>query len=222
MGNDTMAFTAGDRDRLLADPKAFMDRVAISVGQDCSKPTLIGKPDQLTFADDPNVRGYRQIDIGNDIGMDYVPAYLLRKKNGTDTVWFDAYLVEYEDNKTPITVLGQAATLCFTANMNGCTFGIGSQGSPSGSLVVTHSNSRGHGSQEGNISDQRLKAGFVVGTGGGLFEPEHYRTHGKQSITFGFRKPGQKWQFCFLSYARRSGIITNYGVRDIVTNQVQG
>lgn len=217
-----MAFSSSDRDRLLADPKAFMDRIVCAVAQECSKPTLFGKPDKLTFAEDPMVRGYRQVWLGDDIGMDWVPAYMLRKKRGTDTVWFYAYLVEYGDNKTPLTVLGQAATLCFTANMNGCTFGIGSQSTATSSLVVTHSNSRGHGSQEGNVSDQRLKAGFVVGTGGRLFEPEHYRSHGKQSITFGYRKPGKKWKFCFLSYRRSRGIVTSYGVQDILTNRVTG
>ena len=217
-----MAFTAGDRDRLLADPKAFMDRVAISVGQDCSKPTLIGKPDKLTFADDPNVRGYRQIDIGNDVGMDYVPTYLLRKKNGTDTVWFDAYLVEYEDEQDAHHGAGAGRNsvlhreherLHVRHRLTGKSVGF------AGRDALEQSRPRVAGGQhfrpaaEGWLRRRDRRR---------LFEPEHSRTHGKQSITFGFRKPGQKWQFCFLSYARRSGIITNYGVRDIVTNQVQG
>lgn len=215
-----MSFTTQDRDRLLADPRAFMNGIACFVSGTCSKPTLWGQPDDLTFADYGGAVGYRLIEIGDDFGMERVPVYMLRKKRETDTVWFKAYLVEYEDNKTPITVLGQAARLCFTANMNGCTFGIGSQSGPNGSLVVTHSNSRGHGSTEGNIDDQRLKAGFLVGQGGRLFEPEHYRSNDKQSITFGFRSPGHLWEFCFLSYRLAQGRITSYGVHDIRTNQV--
>jgi hypothetical protein len=218
-----MAFTAADRDRLVLSPRAFLDRAALMVAASCSTPTLYGKPDVLTLEQDEGTTAYRQFLIGDDVGMDRVPFYILRKAKGTDTVTFSAYLVEYEDGKTPITVLGTAATMCFTANMNGCTFGIGSQANANSGLVVTHSNSRGHGSQDANTADQRFRAGNVVGPDGRLFEPEHYRTNNKQSITFGYRSPGQLWRFCFLSYQRHTGQrITTYGVQDVVTNQVQG
>jgi hypothetical protein len=122
-----------------------------------------------------------------------------------------------------MTVLGNKATMCFTANMNGCTLGIGSQATSADPVVVTHSNSRGHGSQAANTADQALKAGAVVGTGGELFQPEDYRPHGqRQSITFGARSQGAKWQFYFLSYTRKSGIIKSYGAKPVSTTKVTG
>lgn len=219
-----MPFSAADRDRLVASPRAFLDRAAVMVAASCAKPTLSGKPDLLTLEQDEGTKAYRQIQIGSDYGMDRVPYYILRKATSADTVTFSAYLVEYQDGKTPITVLGTAATMCFTANMNGCTFGIGSQANANAGLVVTHSNSRGFASQEENAADQRFRASHVVGPDGRLFEPEHYRSNNKQSITFGYRSPGQLWRFCFLSYQRHigEGRITTYGVQDVVTNQVQG
>jgi hypothetical protein len=218
-----MSFNAAERDRLLADPVAFMDSIACMVSQSCSKPDRFGQPDRLTFVSQPG-QAYKVVGVGrDDLGLQRVPYYMLKKAGPRDAIWFNAYLIEYEDGKTPLTVLGDKATMCFTANMNGCTLGIGSQATPADALVVTHSNSRGHGSQAANTADQALKAGAAVGAGGELFQPENYRPHGqRQSITFGARSRGAKWQFYFLSYARKAGIIKTYGAKPVTTTTVTG
>jgi hypothetical protein len=202
-----MAFTASDCEALLKDPRSFLDGIYFTVAGDCFQPSKSQEPDQLTFGepDRPQI-AYRLTDVGSggDSGMIRIPVYKLRKATNTDgkAVIFDAYLVEYEAGKTPQTVLWNKATLCFTANMNGCTFGIGSQIGPADPVLVTHSNSQGMGSDAARAQDQRSNANAVIGDGGVLLEPEHYRTYEKQALTFGFRSTGQKWKFCYLSYRR--------------------
>jgi hypothetical protein len=68
-----------------------------------------------------------------------VPNYLLRKAGPRDSIYFDAYIIEYKPANTPLSILGTEATLAFTANMNGCTFGIGAQSTAANGVVVTHS-----------------------------------------------------------------------------------
>jgi len=215
-------FTVADRDRLLADPIAFLDNAAISVAGSVYKPDHFGKPDRLTLVPDEHTPAYKLIQIGSDFGMRAIPHYLLKKAGPRDAMYFDAYIIEYVATKTPISILGTEATLAFTANMNGCTLGIGSQATASDCLVVTHSNSQGHGSQAANTADQAKKATAVVGEGALLFEPTTYRTNDKMSITFGVRSRNEKWSFHYLSYRRANQRITSYGVQTIGTNQFSG
>lgn len=215
-------FDEAARDRFVADPVAFIDNAALMIAGSVSRPELRGQPDRLTLEYQPTATAYRQIDIGDDVGMQWVPFYILRKARPDDAATFRAYIIEYVDGETPMTTLGREARLAFTANMNGCTLGIGSQPTRHDALVVTHSNSRGFGSQDANTADQRARAGAVVGAGGRLFEPSAYRTHGKQSITFGVRPRGRKWAFHFLSYRRAQGRVTTYGVRPVITSRVEG
>lgn len=216
-------FTAEERDRLLDSPLEFMDGIACQVQQGCYTPTTKGKPDKLTFDLMPDfMTAYKWIPFGDDIIMRRVPYYSLRKATGNDAVWFEAYLVEFAPGLSPTTTLGSKANLCFTANMNGCTFGIGSQAKPGDSVLVTHSNSRGMGSQEANTADQRTKASAIVGVGGRLFEPEHYRIGTKQSITFGYRMPGKLWKFGSLSYKMDGNRVMTYGAKKVTTNTVTG
>jgi hypothetical protein len=236
-GAERMPFTITDRDRLIKDPRGFMDGIACMVSGSCYKPEFKGHPDLLTFEDVTFGRAYRDVAIGRDYGSVEIPYLVLRKATSDDTVVFPAYLIEYEDGKTPTTVLGSAASLAFTANMNGCTLGIGSQSAPNGSLIVTHSNARGQPSQAANTAMQRQaantemqrrQASAVVGRKGKLFEPEHYRSEDKQAIAFGYRNGKGMWEFAYVSWRRvakgntdnQVPIVKSYGVKDIATNSV--
>lgn len=220
-----MPFTAEDRDRLIRDPRGFMDGIACMVSQSCATPTLRGHADLLTFDDCPYMRAFRQLDHGADVILRDIPYLILRKAEPDDTVVFPAYLIEYEPGGAPRTVLGTEAALAFTANMNGCTLGIGSQRGPGSACLVTHANAVGQGSQAANTAAQRWDASLVVGRRGRLFEPEHYRTHDKQAVTFAFRDRGL-WRFAYLSYKLSpvavGFVVKSYGVQDVVTNRVQG
>ncbi|MEM6537548.1 MAG: hypothetical protein AAF668_07445 [Pseudomonadota bacterium] len=212
-------FNVAERDRLLSDPVAFINNAAFSVSASAYEPELFGRPDRLTMVPDSSVPAYRLFEIGDDIGMRRVPHYLIKKAGPRDNMYFDAYIIEYKERNTPITILGTEAQLAFTANMNGCTLGIGSQKSATDALVVTHANSKGKGSQQANTDDQATKSRAVAGAGATLLEPTTYRTNDKMAITFGVRKPTERWRFYYLSYKRSQGRITTYGVHEVTTNQ---
>jgi hypothetical protein len=153
--------------------------------------------------------------------------------------YFRSYIADYEQGRTTYTTLGsnEHAEFCFTANMNGCTFGHGMQ-APDGTLVVSHGNAANTGAIQNfdsgsmtNIQRQstalqtaiqytRAKQGH--GVGGQVFEPEHYRIGQRQSVTFGYRPRGSgAWQFHFVAYIRGAGgAYTSYGVQPMPTNVI--
>ncbi|WP_206935699.1 hypothetical protein [Roseococcus thiosulfatophilus] len=220
-----MPFTADDRDRLIRDPRGFMDGIACMVSQSCSTPSLRGHPDLLTFDDCRYMRAFRQESYGSDTILRDIPYLILRMAVPDDSVVFPAYLIEFEAGGAPRTVLGTGAGLAFTANMNGCTLGIGSQRGPGSACIVTHSNAVGQGSQDANTRAQRIAAAPIIGRRGRLFEPEHYRSDDKQATTFAYREGGM-WRFAYISYKLTPGavgfVVKSYGVRDVTTNSVAG
>jgi len=151
--------------------------------------------------------------------------------------YFRSYIADYEQGKTTYTTLGanRHAEFCFTANMNGCTFGLGMQ-APDGTLIVSHGNAANTGTTRNFDSSlmsnpatqipalqtaiQYTRAKEGHGIGGQVFEPSHYRIGQRQSVTFGYRPragTGQ-WQFYYISYTRASGVYTSYGVNPMPTN----
>jgi hypothetical protein len=150
--------------------------------------------------------------------------------------YFRSYIADYEQGTTVFTTLGanEHAEFCFTANMNGCTFGLGHP-APDGTLIVSHGNAANTGDHQnfdgslmgraGNTALQtsiqysQAKAGH--GVGGQVFEPEHYRIGQRQSVTFGYRARGTGvWSFYFVSYTRAQGVYTSYGVQPMQTNAI--
>jgi hypothetical protein len=153
--------------------------------------------------------------------------------------YFRSYIADYEQGATTYTTLGsnEHAEFCFTANMNGCTFGHGNH-APDGTLVVSHGNAANTGAHPNfdssvmtNVLAQstalqtaiqytRAKQGH--GVGGRVFEPEHYRIGARQSVTFGYRPRGAgAWTFYFIGYTRGGGgAYTSYGVQPMPTNVI--
>ena len=222
------AFDASARDRLVGNPATFLDAVGIMVSGAISNATNHNQAEPLTLVYRPHDEGYREHPDGRRVR---VPCYLLTKANGG--VSFPSYIADYAQGATTQTTLGTAANLCFTANMNGCTFGIGIPSPDGSSQVVTHGNAAGSAGMAGlsaktsqaavtavQTSLQYSGAKQALGVGAQVFEPEHYRVDGKQSITFGWRTATHGWRFYFLSYRRQYGIVTNYGVNPVQTNQI--
>ena len=213
-----MPFTVEDRDRLLRDPRRFLDTCLLSVAVECYLPELPGHADLLTLEESQgDTVAYRQITLGEDVGLERIRLFDLVRATEHHEVTFPAYVIAHEEGETPRTTLGTEASLAFTAVLTGCTLGIGSQAGPAGSLVVTHSNARGQGSQQANTAAQHDRAITAIGRKGTLFEPDDYRVDGKRRATVvGFRDSGQVWQFVFQSWTAVSGmILKSYGVRDI-------
>ncbi len=222
-----MSFTQDECRSFLADPLLWLDSVAISISNVISTPSIKGKPDKLTFRPSAG-NGFRSAGTKETP----IPVYMLSKaKDGEAS--FDAYIAEYVQGKTTPTTLGREADLCFTANMNGCTFGLGTQATAADALLVSHGNAAGSQGVKGlagvvdpstiveiQNSLQLTWARETHGSGQ-VFEPEHYRKGGRQSITFGWRKPGKKWKFYFQSYEKPAGnkwLV--YGVNPVGTNQI--
>lgn len=157
-------------------------------------------------------------------------------KAPNDEPYFRSYIADYVQGQTTFTTLGsnEYAEFCFTANMNGCTFGLGMQ-AQDGTLIVSHGNAANTGvdqnfdsammGQRASVALQtaiqynRAKEGH--GIGGQVFEPEHYRFGGRNSVTFGYRQRGTGgWSWYFISYLRAQGIYTSFGVQPMVTNAI--
>lgn len=216
-----MPFTITDRDNLLNDPKGFLGNAFVMVPESCYKPDLKGHPDLLTLEELPDTQAYKEVDLGTDFGVERIRAFNLKKADQHSTVVFPAYIVEYEKGGTPTTVLGTVGSLAFTATMNGCTFGIGTQRSPSSSVVVTHSNSSGFGSNRtGQYDDQRSNVSSALGGTGALLDPVDYRNGSTNATTFGYRETGTLWKFAYIAWRPiGGGRFKTYGVRDIDTTQ---
>jgi hypothetical protein len=107
-----------------------------------------------------------------------------------------AFVCNYAGMAVHSSDLSTAGDFCFTPNMNGCTFAIGTP-QPNGTVQVSHANSQSSVTQRAQIS------GAHGGLGGlKLMEPAHYRSMGPgnhQATTFGIRS-GMRWRFYFQSY----------------------
>lgn len=151
------------------------------------------------------------------------PGGLFRVVKAGDSVdYFRSYIADYAQGVTTFTTLGtnRNTLFCFTINMNGCTFGMGSQAGGAGSLVVSHGNAANTGLHDQNIPDvfrspesrkalqdaiQYTNAKAGHGVGGQVFEPRHYRVGQFHSTTFMYRQPGQRWDLYCMRYTRGGG-----------------
>ena len=156
--------------------------------------------------------------------------------------YFRSYIADYEQGATTFTMLGanEHAEFCFTANMNGCTFGLGIQAGD-GTLIVSHGNAANTGLRQNYDSSAIGPVGLLSpgktamqnalqlsralaghGPGGRVFEPEHYRFTNRLSVTFGYRPrvgPGN-WTFYFINYTRAGLQVVSYGVQPMPTNSL--
>ena len=220
-------FTRSIRKIFEDDPVGFLDNIGLMISQTIADHEAADdRPVRLTFKamNNPAVRDR----TGN---REKIQCYMLTKAKPGET-GFDAYIAKYKQGSTTPTTLGTAARLCFTANMNGCTFGIGNQ-QADGTLLVTHGNAAGHPTSRGfrekssaaaatalQTAIQYTEAKDALGVGSRVFEPEHYRIDGKQSVTFGVLNNRNKWRFYSMSYKRENGTAINFGVNPVGTNVI--
>lgn len=173
-------------------------------------------------------------------GGPLIPLYQVAKAAVNEASYFRSYIADYHQGQTTFTTLGTNphAQFCFTANMNGCTFGLGSQPTPGSAMVVSHGNAANAGAND-NIPDylagdtkkalqtaiQYTRAKQGHGITGRVFEPAHYRIGQRMSVTFGHRAAGQKWAFHFVGYERTGGhgapvVFISHGVGPMLTNAI--
>lgn len=126
----------------------------------------------------------------------------------------DIYWLPYKADEFRWGVLTNQSRYMFTAAMNGCTLGIGSQ-TGDGTCLITHANSKAVGSSQGPAAQGTAQRGQVAGFFGGLggynlLEPQGYRrdTGGDLSwsaCNFGTLN-GPNWTFWTHKYRQRSDV----------------
>ena len=115
--------------------------------------------------------------------------------------YLNAYFCPYGDNQTCAITVASAADFMFTTNMDGCTFGIGSD-TPTGARRVAHANVQGMG--QGNRAVQ-LDNLALEGTNDTIVNPDRYRDSrrargaaGISATTIGIRDTNTgKWRFVY-------------------------
>ncbi|SDD66072.1 hypothetical protein [Rhodospira trueperi] len=135
-----------------------------------------------------------------------VPLYMLvNGRNADRNEQIAAYWCPYEDNKTFGVMLGNAAKYMFTAEMSGCSLGLGSP-CQDGSILVYHSNVK---SATGNQSSAQMTELAKVGATQKVLTPGEYRSteFGQDAINitpFGVREKS-KWKLHYQMYKYTAG-----------------
>ncbi len=189
----------------MADPLGFMDDNIIvphhaAIGSDQAS----GRIHQMVLT----LGGAQGKQAGRDL-----PVYILTKWTNVapDDQGFFAYWCPYSQNDTLSCNLGNGARFMFTATMDGCSFGIGSQ--VSGSCRVAHANEGRHG---GNLNSaglsetdareqqrltQRNSLWAVLGDSQiDIIQPRNYMldidgAFALKSTTVGIHQLGKPWSF---------------------------
>lgn len=132
--------------------------------------------------------------------------FTLRRASPFDDDAIPAYICPYEPGCTLRTTVGTAANLMFTAEMSGCTFGIGSP-TPQGAVSVCHSNDHAAGSAggaAGQAAAQLRSTMTALSRGGTAFQPGDYREvtdqYETRATVVGVRK-GTTWEFWAQKFA---------------------
>jgi hypothetical protein len=218
----TMPYGTAD---FLANPLTFMDANIVvpagdSIGSTQDTATIHEFCLQLTTV------------VGKKMGTD-VHVYMLRKRNARDPddSTFYAYWCPYSQNETLSAMLGNSARFMFTATMDGCSFGVGSQ--RSGYCRVAHANLGGYGarmeSAYGTDNGRELQATGQVnqlqhalgGANIDVINPTDYMNDADgvralKSTTFGVHDVGRDWRFYTQRYWKNG---RTYFLRE-VTHQV--
>ena len=134
-------------------------------------------------------------------GVNY---YLARRATAADAPadTFPAYVCPYGENQGRSVFLGTDATLMFTVEMSGCSFGIGMPNG-NGHVLVMHANDIDAGAQYGpRLQDTRQYTRLVsANVYQQALEPGDYRTHDGQTIdtratVMGLWRQG-RWEFWY-------------------------
>jgi hypothetical protein len=146
-----------------------------------------------------------------------VPIYqLVNGRDSNRNEQISAYWCPYDDNKTFGVMLGNAAQYMFTAEMSGCSLGLGSP-CQDGSILVYHANAK---SAVGSQSSAQMTELAKVGATQKVLSPDEYRSteFGQDAIQitpFGVREKG-KWKLYYQMYKYTSGSrISLMGVKPV-------
>jgi len=158
--------------------------------------------------------------------------WILRKRSDNDPgkEGFFVYWCPYNQNETLSCTLGNGARYMFTATMDGCSFGVGSQAT--GVCRVAHSNEARFGAnkeatfglggaRQFQRDEQQNRLTSILGSNASIINPLHYMPdHDNElilkSTTFGLHTLGQNWSFYTQRYWKNGN---TYFLRE-VTQQI--
>ena len=127
---------------------------------------------------------------------------------------FMAYYCQYKSDRMYTLVLGDEMDIMLTPTMNGCSFGVGSEGS-NGSRVVAHANVSRQTSTPDGITQQGVTQAELIGTKFSpqtVFGPNDYLDNDVYGTTVGVRRNGH-WAFFMQRWFRTTN--TGYILKDI-------
>ena len=186
------------------DPMAFMRRNILEIGPGCNpwQPEAHGDK-VLRFRIVP--AGHRAVFPTGGLVYQLLPARV------NDHPVIRAYFCPYTAEATCYTVLGTAASFMFTEMMDGCTFGIGSDGGD-GTVRIGHANYSIIGQKWDKVnqgpqrqaSAQREVLKYNLGLDSTLIHPESYidfnRPYHQVATVFGILGDFRNWSFYAQKY----------------------
>lgn len=211
---------------LVADPTSFIRHNLLKIDGSCNDPPQVSyQPNgtiMLTLEDmtndfggvmrPRNRKGIPKL-VNSIKGRTQYKAtrlYVVRVARPTDLETFAAYICPYQTNASRQVVLGVAASLMFTAEMTGCSFGIGIPNAQGGVLVM-HSN-------EANLATEQSTAPQAAGqlqqlqnanANALMLQPGQYRTvtdtQDTRATTIGILVGGD-WQFWYQNFDYGAGV----------------
>jgi hypothetical protein len=204
-------------DQLIANPLAFLDKNILVPGiYGPPRDSMKNEPIDMQLVAMPPADGFAK-KHGEQLGIYVVtvPSLvdgIVGRGGVKDDKSFKAYFCSYEPGQVFGTIVGAKANFMFTAQMDGCSLGVGHK-TADGNRLVYHANKGGNAT----LQQQDLDAKLGVGNQAAVLGPSDYRVESGighlASTTIGIRTPSTNdWHFYAQIYADDKGI-TNFGAK---------
>lgn len=178
--------------------KIFQNNIVIMHGQPTS--SVGGGPDYLKISDKVGAEGWVR---GHGQSIKCTVKKIEAASPGDEGA-FLTWICDYQQDGIKYRTLDNSRPFCFTANINGCTFGIGAK-QPGGVLTVSHANARTEGN--GNISQQTRFQSSMGNNDANNFDARHYNTGQRNGMGYNTTIVGicdnGAWTFYYQSYLKR-------------------
>ena len=203
-------------DQLAKDPLAFLEKNILIPGiYGPPRDSLKDEPIDLRLVTMPPADGFAK-KLGESLGIYIVTvpdlvASIVSRGGVDDGKSFKAYFCSYQPGEVFGTTVGAKADFMFTAQMDGCSLGVGNKAGD-GTRLVYHANKGGNAAAQQSDLDAKLGANQAA-----VLSPKDYRVEAGEghlaSTTMGIRTAATNdWNFYAQIYADDKGM-TNFGTR---------
>ncbi|WP_156361717.1 hypothetical protein [Sphingomonas sp. Leaf343] len=203
-------------DQLTANPLEFLKKNILIPGiYGPPRDSLKDEPIDMRLVSMPPADGYAK-QLGEPLGIYIVTVpglvdSIVTRGGVDDGKSFKAYFCSYEPGAVFGTTVGAKADFMFTAQMDGCSLGVGHKTS-SGTRLVYHANKGGNAGRQQDDLNEKMGANQAA-----VLSPKDYRVEANEghlaSTTMGIRTASTNdWNFYAQIYADDKGM-TNFGTR---------